>query len=126
MNKIIEYDSPVANIYLDERNIFIFKLKESGAIYDVEEGVNQYEFLNYHSKGKPYKIVVDTRGSLIIPTSKACEFYLDIDNSKNFVALIVNSLPMQLLLGQMSKNKNIPISKIFKNKVAAFEWIIEK
>ena len=122
----IEYDSPVAKITLDERGIFDFKLKDSSSIYDVKEARNQYRFMNLHSKGKPYKAVIDTRGSILLPTDAACNYYFEGNNFENIVALVVDSLPMKLLLSRMFKHENVPNSKIFKNDIEAFEWILKK
>ncbi|RYM31310.1 hypothetical protein ERX46_16645 [Brumimicrobium glaciale] len=125
LNKI-EYDSPVARITIDNEGIFIFKLKDTSSIYDIEEARSQYRFMNLHSEGKPYKAIIDTRGSLVLPTDAACDYYFEGNNFENIMALVVNSLPMKLLLGRMFRHENVPNSKIFKNDEDAYEWLLKK
>lgn len=126
MLNINEYDSPIARITKDENGIFVFKLKNTSAIYDLEEAKNQNRYLTIQSGGKPYKTIIDTTGSLALPTEEACDYYIEDNNFENIVALVVNSLPMQLLLGQLVKRHEVPNSKIFKKAKDAYEWLLNK
>lgn len=119
-----EYDSPIANIYWDERGFFMFKMKNTNAIYDEEETKLQFEFLITYSKGKPYKVIVDTRESLVFPTDDSFDYFFDNHKSVNKNAVIVNSLPMQLLMGQMYKGSKVENTRLFKTEEEAIEWLL--
>ncbi|PWH86768.1 hypothetical protein [Brumimicrobium oceani] len=119
-----EYDSPVARITKDENGIFVFKLKNTSTAFDLEEARNQKRYLAVESGGKPYKTIIDTTGSLALPNDEACEYYLTENNFENVISLVVNSLPMQLLLGQLVKRHEVPNIKIFKKAKDAYDWIL--
>lgn len=125
MSKIIEYDSPIANIVWDEKGIFIFKLKNTSAIYGKEETKRQFDFFIKHSKGKPYKVIVDTRESLVFPTDDAFNYYFKHNKSINRTAIVANSLPMQLMIGHMLKREKVPNTATFKTIEEAIEWILK-
>jgi hypothetical protein len=67
----------VANIKWDNRGFFIIILKNSSAIYDLEEAKLQFEFFISKSKGKPYKVLMDTRDSLVFPTDGAFDYFFE-------------------------------------------------
>lgn len=120
----VEYDSPIAKITWDKRGIFILKLKDSRAIYDRNEVTKQFEFLHLHSGGKPFNFIVDTRGSLVFPTDCAFKYYAQHNSIHNKTAIVANSLPMQLMMGQMLIKLRAGNGKSFKTKSAAIEWIL--
>ena len=119
-----EYDSPIANMYWDERGFFMFKLKNTTAIYDEEETKRQFDFFNTHSKGIPYKVIVDTRDSLVFPTDDSFDYFFEHNELANKNAIIINSLPMQLLISQMYKGNRTENTKLFKTEEEAIEWLL--
>ena len=125
MQEKIEYDSPIAHIYWDERGFFMFKMKNTNAIYDEEETMRQFDFFITHTDGKPYKVIVDTRESLVFPTDDSFDYFFKHNKSVNKNAVIVNSLPMQLLMGQMYKGSKIKNTQLFKNEDEAIDWLLK-
>jgi len=124
MHNKIEYDSPIANIYWDERGFYMFKMKNSSAIYDEEETIRQFDFFITHSQGKPYKVAVDTRESLVFPTDASFDYFFEHNKMVNKNAVIANSLPMQLMMGQMYKGSQIKNTKLFKTEEEAIAWLL--
>ena len=118
------YESPVARITWDERGLFILKLKENNAIYDGIEALRQYRYLITCSGNKTFKIIIDTTGSLLFPTDCAFRLYEKYNNTANKTAVVANSLPMQLMIGQMVKKLKPGNSMTFKTKEAAIEWVL--
>lgn len=126
MSKPVEYDSLIANITQDENGVFFFYLKNTSAIYNIEETKKQFNFFEQHSPDQPYKVVVDTRDSLVFPTEEALKYYFNKSNPKNKMAIIANSLPMQLMKRQIFKDSSKANNQSFKNKEDAFKWILAK
>lgn len=119
-----EYDSPVANIKWDKRGFFIFKLKDTDAVYDQEETELQYAYFISRTNGKPYKVLMDSRDSLVFPTDCAFDYFFEHNKEENFTAIIATSLPMQLLMGQMMKGAEVTNTKLFKTEEEAIEWLL--
>src|SRR5690554_5363727 len=107
MQNTHEYNSPVASIKWDERGFFKFKLKSESAIYDKNEVINQYNYLMKETKGSSYKLLMDATDSLVFPTDDAFEYFFDKNSGRTTIAIIVTSLPMQILMGQMLKSSGI-------------------
>lgn len=124
MQNTNEYDSPIANIYWDERGFFMFTMKNTDAVYDDEETQKQFEFLISFAKGKPYKVLVDTRESLVFPTDESFEYFFEHNKPLNKTAVIANSLPMRLMMGQMYKGNEVKNIKILKTKEEAIDWLL--
>src|SRR5690554_5117905 len=98
MNCNKEYDSPVANIKWDKRGFFVFTLKNTNAIYDKEETINQFNYFLEQSNGEPYKVLMDSTDSLVFPTDCAFEYFFEKNKEENTTAIIATSLPMQIYL----------------------------
>lgn len=126
MTNKAEYNSQIASIIKTEEEIFIFKLKDTNAQFDLKEGINQYNFIQERSNQKPFKMLVDTRQSLTLPSERACEFYFKNNDGLNKIALVVDNLAMQVLLNQLFKRKNVGNSKTFKNEDDALIWLKEQ
>lgn len=125
MQNTHEYNSPVASIKWDERGFFKFKLKSESAIYDKNEVINQYNYLMKETKGSSYKLLMDATDSLVFPTDDAFEYFFDKNSGRTTIAIIVTSLPMQILMGQMLKSSGITNAKLFKSESEAIQWITQ-
>ncbi len=126
MVKSKRYESSVASITWDKRGVFILKLKDNNAIFDGIEALKQYRHLMECSKSKAFKLIIDTTGSLLFPTDCAFRIYEKYNKSVNKTAVVANSLPMQLMIGQMVKKLKRGNSMTFKTKEAALEWILRE
>jgi hypothetical protein len=124
MQDAIEYDSPVANIKWDNRGFFIFTLKNTSAIYDETEAKHQFNFFITKSEGNPYKVLMDTRDSLVFPTDGAFDYFFEHNKEENRAAIIATSLPMQLLIGQMLKGGEVQNTTLFKSEEEAIDWLL--
>lgn len=124
MNCNKEYDSPVANIKWDKRGFFVFTLKNTNAIYDKEETINQFNYFLEQSNGEPYKVLLDSTDSLVFPTDCAFEYFFEKNKEENPTAIIATSLPMQILMGQMLKGSEVTNTKLFKTEEQAIEWLM--
>ncbi len=126
MSNELKYESDVVLIVWDEvLGIFKFKMKDSTAVYDELEVKNQFDFFEKYAKNKPYKVLVDTRGSLTLPTEEAFEYFFSNNNPKSKNAIIAEELSFQLLMGQMYKIGNVQNHKLFKKEEEAINWLLE-
>ncbi|PKR81739.1 hypothetical protein CW751_04250 [Brumimicrobium salinarum] len=123
MKNKVEFDSPVAHIIKDERGFFLFTLKDTTSVYDLEETRQQFDFFINNSNGKPYKVLMDATGSFTFPTEEAFEYFFEHNKEVNKTAIVVTSLPMQLLMGHMLKHERTTNTKLFKSRDEAVEWL---
>lgn len=125
MENLNYYDSPVAYISIDEDGIFLVKLKETTHSFDSKEISKQLTFILKHRKGDSHKIILDTRGSLAVPTDSAIQHFIENNFPENKYAIVVNNLPMKLMMKHLliiNKFKNV---RLFKSPELAHYWILE-
>lgn len=124
MNMEKRFDSPVASITLEDNLLFISKLKNTSAEYDEEEVKKQFDFFYGHAQGKPYKVLLDTRDSLVLPTDESFTYFFKFNRPESKTAIIANSLPTSLLMSQMLKLGRVENTKVFKSEERAREWLL--
>ena len=126
MPEEIKYESDVVQIIWDENNgIFKFKMKDSNASYDEQEVENQFKFFNKYAKDDHYKVLVDTRGSLTLPTEEAFEYFFSNNNPKSKNAIVAEELSFQILMGQLYKIRKVENHKLFKTEEEAINWLLK-
>lgn len=118
-----KYNSDVATICWDNRGFFLFEMKNTNAEYGAQETVNQFDYFITESEGKPYKVVVDTNKSLILPNNDSFEYFFKHNKEKNKIAVVATQLPMQLIMKFMYKYKNVKNTKLFRCREEAINWI---
>lgn len=124
MNMEKRFDSLVASITLEDNLLFIFKLKNTSAEYDEEEVIKQFDFFYGHAQGKPYKVLLDARNSLVLPTDESFTYFFKFNRPESKTAIIANSLPTSLLMSQMLKLGRVENVKVFKSEERAREWLL--
>lgn len=125
MPDTIHYDSPVASITLDNEGIFIFKLKDTYIAYNGIELEKHFILFLKHSKEKAYKVLIDATESVNLPTDDAGFYFRENNRPEDRFAIVSNSLPVQIFMGQLIKQREVKNIKLFKNREEAMEWLTE-
>lgn len=123
MTKNNVYTTGVCEMFWDERGFIRLNLLETQNAFDLSEAKRQFETALKISNNKPWKVLVDTRGSNALPDKEAQDYTANAD-LRIAEAIIVDSLSMRILSKfYMKKNKNNAV-KIFSKEKNAIEWLI--
>jgi hypothetical protein len=113
----------VAELCLDSLGFLRITLVDTDVPFDIHEAKKQFETAFQLTKGKPYKVLVDTRQTFVTPTKEA-EQYISKVQLRQAEALIIDSLHYRILAKfYVRQIKHIPI-KIFKTEDEAIAWLI--
>lgn len=121
-----EYDSPIAHIQQNENGIFICTLKDTRAVFGIQEMKNQFQFFIQHSQGKTFKVILDTSISLNFPTDEVFDYFIENNSPKSRFAIVTQTLPMRLLFEQIITHNKITNTLFFRSIEAAKEWLIHQ
>lgn len=98
---------------------------DSDTAFDLQEAKKQYQGILSITEGKPFKVLVDTRNSWIVPEKEAQSYISNLEG-KIAEAIIVKTLAVRILSNFYIKlNEKVP-SKVFTDEDKAIKWLKEQ
>lgn len=125
MPNTTQYNSPVASTTIEQDGIYLLKLKDTFIAFNDIELENQLNFINKHSKGEPYRVLIDTSESINIPTDEAGLYYRANNRPEDRFAFVSTNFPFQIFIGQLIIQREVKNMKLFKTSEEAKEWLLE-
>lgn len=123
MTKNRVYTTDVCELFWDERGFIRLNLIESQNTFGLKEAKEQFEIALKISGGEDYKVLIDTRGSNVLPDKCAQDFVTKAPH-RIAEAIVVSSLPMRILSKfYMKKNLKNKV-KIFSKEKNAIDWLM--
>ncbi|MCO5268667.1 MAG: hypothetical protein M9897_07220 [Brumimicrobium sp.] len=119
------YESDISTIHINEEGIFIVRLKNTNLPYDVKEISAQLVFILQHRTDDFHKVILDTRGSLALPTDETIDHFQKHNKLENKYALVIDNLPMELMLRFTLHKNSFSNTKIFRSFDSAKDWIMK-
>lgn len=126
MPNTTQYNSPVASITIEEDGFYLLKLKDTFIAFNDIELEKQFNFFNKHSKGEPYRVLIDTSESINIPTDEAGLYYRANNRPEYRFAFVSTNFPFQIFISQLIIQREVKNMKLFKTSEAAIEWLLEE
>lgn len=123
MTKNRVYKTGVCEMYWDERGFIRMNLLETQNSFDLIEARRQFEVASIISQNRPWKVLIDTRGSNATPDKEAQD-YTAKSPMRIAEAIIVDSLSMRILSKFYSKKNINNAVKIFSKEQNAIDWLI--
>lgn len=123
MTKNRVYKTDVCELHWDDRGFIRLNLLETQKAYDLKEAKKQFEIASKITGNKPWKTLVDTRGSNALPDKDAQDFTSEVP-LRIAEAIIVDSLSMRILSKFYSKKNKNNVVKIFSKENNAIEWLL--
>lgn len=123
MTKNRVYTTDVCEMHWDERGFIRLNLIGTEKIFDINEAKLQFEIASKISEEKPWKVLIDTRGSNALP-DKAAQDFASSAPMRIAEAIIVDSLSMRILSKFYSKKNQNNAVKIFSKEKNAIDWLV--
>lgn len=123
MTKNRVYKTGVCEMYWDERGFIRMNLLETQNSFDLIEARRQFEVASIISQNRPWKVLIDTRGSNATPDKEAQDYTAKAP-MRIAEAIIVDSLSMRILSKFYSKKNINNAVKIFSKEQNAIDWLI--
>jgi len=113
----------VAELSMDKRGFLRLTLLNNDALFDLTEAKKQLEAENLLTNNQPYRLLIDTRKSVIMPDKEA-EKHISLAQSRKVEAIIITSLYYRILAKYYIKHlKNTP-AKVFRKEEDAIAWLL--
>jgi len=108
---------------MDKRGFLRLTLLNNDALFDLTEAKKQLEAENLLTNNQPYRLLIDTRKSVIMPDKEA-EKHISLAQSRKVEAIIITSLYYRILAKYYIKHlKNTP-AKVFRKEEDAIAWLL--